>query len=407
MTTCVSTRAHAKQALNNCFAPACWRRAIWPPPGPTPFAVLPAPGPMPHHFAPPQLVAFHHPGMPHPTYHAMPQMPMQPQPSVASMVPQQMLPPVPAAPAPAPALSMPCPEEQARNAQLAGMFDDEELDLARMPSPPPLPPDFSGSGAAAAAGQPAPSTTSNHLLFNFGQFSQRMPSSQPLLTGPNKLVKDLTQEAIDLAKANVVYETHDDGDLMELLFGVADEMPTMATFHLHKFPNEEQDGQQLAASSAAHAQQQEQLSRHQQEQQMAMFGSSGNHEQQQQQATGSGQQQQHQAQQHMMHGSQVAQQQGHSAQQLTASHGHGQPVMQGGYHHMVKQEPQLPGQVPGVNGSAVGMAAMEHAAQQQQQQLDGYSSMQVGGGTVHRGNEVWLRGCTSNVMAAGTPAHSL
>ena len=342
---------------------------------------------MPHHFAPPQLVAFHHPGMPHPTFHhAMPHLPMQPQPSVASMMPQQMLPPVPAAPAPAPALSMPCPEEQARNAQLAGMFDDEELDLARMPSPPPLPPDFSGSGAAAA-GLPAPSTTSNHLLFNFGQFSQRMPSSQPLLTGPNKLVKDLTQEAIDLAKANVVYETHDDGDLMELLFGVADEMPTMATFHLHKFPNEEQDGQQLAASSAAHAQQQEQLSRHQQEQQMAMFGGSGHHEQQQQ-ATGSGQQQQHQTQQHMVHGSQVAQQHGHSAQQLAASHGHGLPVMQGGYHHMVKQEPQLPGQVPGVNGSAVGVSAMEHAAQQQQQQLDGYTSMQVRCGTVRWGNEV-------------------
>lgn len=29
----------------------------------------------------------------------------------------------------------------------------------------------------------------------------------------------------------------DDGDLMKLLFGVADEMPTMATIHLHKFPS--------------------------------------------------------------------------------------------------------------------------------------------------------------------------
>jgi len=64
-----------------------------------------------------------------------------------------------------------------------------------------------------------------------------MPRTQPVLSGTSKLVKDLSQEALDLAEANVVYETQDDGDLMQLLFGVADEMPTMATIHIHKFPS--------------------------------------------------------------------------------------------------------------------------------------------------------------------------
>lgn len=78
---------------------------------------------------------------------------------------------------------------------LGGIFDmASSWAPPRMPSPPPLPTDFGGEFDAAACGR----------LFDFGQFSHRMPSSQPVLNGHNKLVKDLTQEALDLAESNVV-----------------------------------------------------------------------------------------------------------------------------------------------------------------------------------------------------------
>ena len=52
-------------------------------------------------------------------------------------------------------------------------------------------------------------------------------------------------------------DSHDDGDLMQLLFGVADEMPTMATIHLHKFstptPPAHDTGAAAASSSEAAA----------------------------------------------------------------------------------------------------------------------------------------------------------
>ena len=84
------------------------------------------------------------------------------------------------------------------------VFDDEDeagpsAAYPMIPSPPPLPDDFiMGQHNSAAFTSPA-------QLFNFSQFSERMPMSQPLLNGPNKLVKDLTQEALDLVEANVVY----------------------------------------------------------------------------------------------------------------------------------------------------------------------------------------------------------
>ena len=91
------------------------------------------------------------------------------------------------------------------------MFDDDDggggsgdgVGYPSIPSPPPLPDDFNGGGGGgggASSLQPP-----SQLLFNFAQFSERMPLSQPMLSGPNQLVKDLTQEALDMAEANVVY----------------------------------------------------------------------------------------------------------------------------------------------------------------------------------------------------------
>ena len=89
------------------------------------------------------------------------------------------------------------------------MFDDDDggggsgdgVGYPSIPSPPPLPDDFNGGGGVGASSLQPPS----QLLFNFAQFSERMPLSQPMLSGPNQLVKDLTQEALDMAEANVVY----------------------------------------------------------------------------------------------------------------------------------------------------------------------------------------------------------
>mmetsp|Transcript_27268 Transcript_27268/g.59617 ORF Transcript_27268/g.59617 Transcript_27268/m.59617 type:complete len:523 (-) Transcript_27268:320-1888(-) len=128
---------------------------------------------------------------------------------------------------------------------LGGIFDDD-LEFTRMPSPPPLPADFHMTSAPANSG----------LLFNFSQFAHKMPAAQPSLAGRNKLVEDLSEEAVDLAEANVVYDAHDDGDLMQMLFGVADEMPTMATIHLHQFrgtEEEEEDRGGQRSHAASHA----------------------------------------------------------------------------------------------------------------------------------------------------------
>ncbi len=166
---------------------------------------------------------------------------------IGSMAPQfpdhmavGMTPALPSPPPSAPPLQRPMVIRP--DTELSRVFDDDEY--MAIPSPPPLPEDFS----VPPAPQQHPILTpygntggmlanGNTMLFNFGQFSQRMPQSQPVLVGSSQLVKDLSQEAMDMVEANMVYETHDDGDLMQLLFGVANEMPTMATTHLHKFPS--------------------------------------------------------------------------------------------------------------------------------------------------------------------------
>ncbi|GAX77853.1 hypothetical protein CEUSTIGMA_g5295.t1 [Chlamydomonas eustigma] len=164
-----------------------------------------------------------------------PQMAMAVQPQLGIAVP------VPGQPTPILPTLMPqnAPLASASNPDLSRVFDDVDENRYSVPSPPPLPEDF--------AFPPPPPPNDAHstngggggggMLFNFGQFSHRMSRSQPVLAGTSKLVNELSQEAMDLAEANVVYETHDDGDLMQMLFGVADEMPTMATIHIHKFPS--------------------------------------------------------------------------------------------------------------------------------------------------------------------------
>eukprot|EP00955_Chlamydomonas_euryale_P036047 350318-Chlamydomonas_euryale.AAC.26 len=179
-----------------------------------------------------------HGGAPHGMMPIMPSMPGLPM-----MLPGGTMPPTPPGQDSAP----PPPNGSGTSASPAGfagnggetamplstVFDsDDEASMMRIPSPPPLPDDWD------AVAQPS-------SLFDFSQFQHRMPGSQPMMQGANKLVKDSTQEACDLADANVVYETQDDGDLMKLLFGVADEMPTMATIHLHKFPSASQPQMQI------------------------------------------------------------------------------------------------------------------------------------------------------------------
>lgn len=168
-----------------------------------------------------------------------------------------------------PCLSTPQQQQQhapavpATEQGLASMFDDDDpLAWALTPpSPPPLPNDFS-RGASAL---PATSST-NAFLFDFGQFNTRMPSANPNPSGGAKGGSDLSpnpfgncyhnpsngppssggttrqtslptsgelQSQFHEAPPPFFYNTRDDPDLLHMLFGEADQYPTMATIHLH------------------------------------------------------------------------------------------------------------------------------------------------------------------------------
>ncbi|KAG2485423.1 hypothetical protein HYH03_015805 [Edaphochlamys debaryana] len=122
------------------------------------------------------------------------------------------------------------------NDSLGSIFGDVEeftRDFGRIPSPPPLPPDFHTASSGAGPG----------MLFNFGQFGQKLPRS----SSHTRLDKNLSAMGLSIDPAiegDLLYDHTDDGDLMQLLFGVPDELPTMATIHLHKWSNEadEEDG---------------------------------------------------------------------------------------------------------------------------------------------------------------------
>jgi hypothetical protein len=204
------------------------------------------------------------------------------------------------------------------------------------------------------------------MLFNFSQFNQKMPHTLPQ-TGRG--ARELTEtEVLDLAEQHVVYleEQTDDGELMQMLFGMADDVPTMATIHLHTWQNCDDDdlpgmssgagfprrisstqallqraqgaqgSSSVPAGGAAGVQRgpsprpamnaQPQAMQHSQQQQHHVLqppASMGKQQQQQRGMTSPPQQQQQQ--QHQMQG--YPQQQSYDP----GPHGYGRPQMQGGY----------------------------------------------------------------------------
>ncbi|KXZ43091.1 hypothetical protein GPECTOR_102g44 [Gonium pectorale] len=88
----------------------------------------------------------------------------------------------------------------------------------------------------------ASSGSGGNVLFNFAQFGQKLPRSQ----SNTRLNQNLYGLGLDPGlDGDLLYDHSDDGDLMQLLFGVPDELPTMATIHLHKWSNadgDEEDG---------------------------------------------------------------------------------------------------------------------------------------------------------------------
>lgn len=60
------------------------------------------------------------------------------------------------------------------------------------------------------------------MLFNFSQFSQKMPHSLPQNARATGELTDA--EALDLAEQHVVFDQSDDGELMQMLFGMADDV---------------------------------------------------------------------------------------------------------------------------------------------------------------------------------------
>jgi hypothetical protein len=108
----------------------------------------------------------------------------------------------------------------------SNLFDeiDGGFDFAHPPSPPPLPADFPSASAT---------------LFNFGQFSHKLPAaappSQQMAMMPRGMEQELPPSIDELWTPEATYDHHSDGDLMQLLFGAPEQPPTMATIHLHHF----------------------------------------------------------------------------------------------------------------------------------------------------------------------------
>jgi hypothetical protein len=76
-------------------------------------------------------------------------------------------------------------------------------------------------------------------LFNFSQFSQKLPAaqgpSQQMAMMPRGMEQELPPSMDELWTPEATYDHHSDGDLMQLLFGAPEQPPTMATIHLHHF----------------------------------------------------------------------------------------------------------------------------------------------------------------------------
>ncbi|KAF8072486.1 CIAO1 [Scenedesmus sp. PABB004] len=200
----------------------------------------------------------------------------------------------------------------------------------RVPSPPPLPADF-------------PSALGCGTLFNFAQFSGRMPAaggpSQQMAMMPRGMEAELPPSMDELWTPEATYDHHSDGDLMQLLFGAPEQPPTMATIHLHHFLEDDacsspllggmlggsMDDLAAAGAKAAAAggggagapggQQQPQPPQLKLEQLAPGGGQQQPRRQPEQQ-----QQQQQQHQQHLQH------QQQHSAQQCGAAAAHAAPL---------------------------------------------------------------------------------
>ncbi|WIA08222.1 hypothetical protein OEZ85_007670 [Tetradesmus obliquus] len=156
---------------------------------------------------------------------------------------QQMLPPAPVPPPPAPSQLQPAPGLTTQIS--SSLFDDiDNMSAAaagtgssssgagaapestRAPSPPPLPADF-------------PQASGMGTLFNFSQFSQKLPAaqgpSQQMAMMPRGMEQELPPSMDELWTPEATYDHHSDGDLMQLLFGAPEQPPTMATIHLHHF----------------------------------------------------------------------------------------------------------------------------------------------------------------------------
>lgn len=110
-------------------------------------------------------------------------------------------------------------------------YDDNHSSLFTVepptpPSPPPLPADFDHNKAGG-------------MLFQFSQFSQKLPSNIPTASTPNEpstsQIASTPAESGDSWTGALGYEKTNDGDLMHILFGLPDEYPTMATVHLHQW----------------------------------------------------------------------------------------------------------------------------------------------------------------------------
>jgi hypothetical protein len=138
-------------------------------------------------------------------------------------------------------------QQQQQQQQHVAMQQQQQQQAAAAPSQPQQP---------EAPPPPPPASSGGGLLFNFGQFTNHRIAPQRggglgLPGGSGGLEPAASADSDPWGAGAAAVEEQHDGELMQLLFGAPDQLPSMATIHLHHFLDDVGDSAAGAAADGA------------------------------------------------------------------------------------------------------------------------------------------------------------